>query len=380
MKFIRRILSLSIVVAILVSMGVGTYKTLAQENINSRFTDASVTYKAVTATTITGTTIVGTTLKIGGVTFVANDVSSNILAGTFQGIASAFSPSITLRANTGGAGNDSAMTFTFSSGMPVQTFYSANGNGVYTQSVNNSDVGVFAGAAGGYTFDGPLSATTIGGTAATLTEASTVAAGLSIRANAGGAGADSALIVTFASGCPVLTFGASSTGVFALTVTTADVAAFSGETGGYTFHAVIDGTDISGTTIGASTPSTGVFTTLTANTALNYKLTTQSISADSTLTAAMSGQVISNFGATAGKTFTLPACAAGLVLTFITADTDSLMLACASGDSLFLAAGAKPSVEANGTVGEAITLVGMLTTGSQYNWFVISVVGTWSGF
>ena len=56
----------------------------------------------------------------------------------------------------------------------------------------------------------------------------------------------------------------ASAGTAAITLD-GDILKATGAANGYTFDAVIDGTDISGTTIGATTPSTGVFTTVRAD-------------------------------------------------------------------------------------------------------------------
>ncbi len=155
--------------------------------------------------------------------------------------------------------------------------------------------------------------------------------------------------------------------------------------GALTITGTIDGSDIVNTTIGAGGASTGSFTTLTASGlsslgAVNSKSTVQTITTDSTLTAAMAGDIICNTGAAYGKRFTLPACAAGLPFTFVESDADSLMIVCASGDSIFNLNTLKPNMEAH-AINSVVKIIGVPTAGGQFNWFLAGTpIGTWTGY
>ena len=170
-----------------------------------------------------------------------------------------------IRNNIGGAGSDSSVVITFSSGMPVITFNSASGAGAYTLTVTDTDVAAFAGAAGGYTFDAPIDGTdikntTIGaggassGAFTTLTVADIAACDVvgsntgtnityvAFRANEGGAGTDSSLTIGFDAGIPFMKWYGTDGDTFTQTMTTDDKATFTGAAGGYEFDAPVTAT------------------------------------------------------------------------------------------------------------------------------------------
>jgi hypothetical protein len=101
------------------------------------------------------------------------------------------------------------------------------------------------------------------------------------------------------------------------------------------------------------------------------------VAASPNLLAAMeSGAVLTNEGATAENCHTLPTAAAGYRFTFICQDGDGIKISANSGDTI--RSGATVSVPAgyirSSVVGSVVTLISANST----EWFVISLLGTWT--
>jgi hypothetical protein len=93
-------------------------------------------------------------------------------------------------------------------------------------------------------------------------------------------------------------------------------------------------------------------------------------------TAALSGTIYTNEGATALATFNLPTAVAGLEFEFYVADTDAVRVVAAAGDNIRV--GASVSATAgridNAVIGGYVRLVAINAT----NWVAASTVGTWT--
>lgn len=100
----------------------------------------------------------------------------------------------------------------------------------------------------------------------------------------------------------------------------------------------------------------------------------QVVLADSTITASRSGYTYVARPVAAKTTITLPGAAAGLNYTFFVADTDSLLITTAAGDSLITSAGAawKTTSSVAGTV--------KLTAYDATCWLMTFTLGTWTSY
>lgn len=102
--------------------------------------------------------------------------------------------------------------------------------------------------------------------------------------------------------------------------------------------------------------------------------TVYTINADTTIGASQNGTLFVLRPLTAKRTLTLPGAATGLEYDFLIADTDSMRITTASGDSLITSAGAawKTATSVAGT----IRLVAMDTT----RWIMLYTLGTWTSY
>lgn len=225
--------------------------------------------------------------------------------------------------------------------------------------LNTSDVGLFTNASGGYSFDQKVIlsnaeeiSNAVNGTvqigAKTIAVGDThVVSAEALVVHPSEADTSSWVFV----GGKANVYGTDGK-TFSIAPNTSDAAVFSGATGGYSFDAAL--------------------------TDLLYKPKIMIVTTDTTLTAAMSGSIITNVGAAAGDSIFLPTCASGLEFTFMSSDADTMIISCAAGDSIFDAAETKPSKEGH-AINQALTIVGLPTAGSQFNWIVKSKNGTWTG-
>lgn len=93
------------------------------------------------------------------------------------------------------------------------------------------------------------------------------------------------------------------------------------------------------------------------------------------ITAAQSGTVFTNEGASALGTFNLPTAAANLIYTFVVQDSDGIKIVANTGDTIRISASASASAgNATSTViGSTVTIVAINAT----EWISISTNGTW---
>ena len=141
---------------------------------------------------------------------------------------------------------------------------------------------------------------------------------------------------------------------------------------------------IENTPIGGVTPNTGEFSTLSASSGqisgVIYGTRLCSVvetDTNLTLTSALhSGKIITNDGATASITLTLPAAAAGLLVDVVHTDTDNVQVVAASGESI-LGSTNNSYVFSAGTAGGVISLVGVTNTDTPV-WVRVSSEGTWT--
>lgn len=134
---------------------------------------------------------------------------------------------------------------------------------------------------------------------------------------------------------------------------------FDVESGGYL--------KIAGTAV---TGSAAELNLLTAGKALDVEIT----SATDTLTAADSGKFIIGRPLGAKTNLQLPTASAGLVYHVYVADTDTLNIQTATGDSLIIAAGT--AAKTSGTVAGSTTVVAADDT----RWFMLNATGTWTSY
>ena len=146
------------------------------------------------------------------------------------------------------AGADSSLYLTTASGNPFVGFRATDGD-LTNITVNTADQLFFAGATGGYEFDDDVVSTTM----------------LSVRSTPYSNATDSTATLTLPNGNPLFSLFATDGDTWTMGIDTDDKAVFAGASGGYTFDAVIDGSDIANTTIGAGGASTGAFTTITGD-------------------------------------------------------------------------------------------------------------------
>lgn len=102
--------------------------------------------------------------------------------------------------------------------------------------------------------------------------------------------------------------------------------------------------------------------------------TVYTINADTTIGANQNGTLFVLRPLTAKRTLTLPGAAAGLEFDFLIADTDSLRIMTATGDSLITSAGvaSKTTTSVAGTV----RLVAM----DAVRWIMLYTLGTWTSY
>ena len=100
----------------------------------------------------------------------------------------------------------------------------------------------------------------------------------------------------------------------------------------------------------------------------------EQLDADDTLTADQTGLFSIYRPLTAKRTATLPTAAAGLGFEFMVADTDSLLIAAASGDSLITSAGV--AYKTTTSVAGTIRLKAMDAT----RWIILYTLGTWTSY
>ncbi len=159
------------------------------------------------------------------------------------------------------------------------------------------------------------------------------------------ANTDSSFKATIASGYPSLIGYGGDASTSNITWAAGDVMAHVGATGGYTFDAPV-----------------------------NLQQKTYIIDADSTIGATQSGNLFIARPLTAKRTITLPTAAANLVYEFMVADTDSLLITAASGDSLITFAGA--AWKTTSSVSGTLKLVAIDTV----RWIMQYSLGTWTSY
>ena len=140
---------------------------------------------------------------------------------------------------------------------------------------------------------------------------------------------------------------------------------------------VVSGGTIDNATIGATTPETGVFTTLQATTHILYLSEIVNCDTDTTVLAANSGALYTNKGATAATIWTLPTASAGQVFLFSSVASDTTLditITAASGDKINGGNAAGSYAAASTEEKRACTIIAVDDT----DWRVISEVGTWS--
>jgi hypothetical protein len=101
---------------------------------------------------------------------------------------------------------------------------------------------------------------------------------------------------------------------------------------------------------------------------------TQAVSPYS-VTAAESGRLFTNEGATASVTFSLPTAVAGLTYTFVVQDADGIIVDAATGDTIQVAASvsATSGNATSTTIGSSLTLTAINAT----EWVATSMLGSW---
>jgi hypothetical protein len=117
---------------------------------------------------------------------------------------------------------------------------------------------------------------------------------------------------------------------------------------------------------------------------LNAKVSDYSLGTDVTaqsstplsLTAADSGKVYTNEGASAQIVFNLPAAAVDLNYTFIVQDADGIQIVAATGDTIRIAASVTPAAGniSTTTIGNTVKLIAINAT----EWIAVFYVGTWT--
>ena len=302
----------------------------------------------------------------------------------------------------GGASSGAFTTGTFSSTVDIDdavtmpSFTLEEGTTTGNVDLDTSDAMNFTGASGGYLFDAVIDGTDIinttigaGGASSgafttitasgTITGSSTVSTGaltaapsVSVKMSPTSDITDSNLTVTLPSGVPTLSFFGTDDDTYTISIDTDDKAQFSGASGGYLFDAVIDGTDIANTTIGAGGASSGAFTTGTFSGALTYLESVVINDTNETLDTALSGTTYVSRPLTAKRVKTLPTAAVGLNYTFFVADADSLRIIAASGDSIITSAGVAD--RAIGSVAGTVKLLAM----DSVRWVMVNTLGTWT--
>lgn len=139
----------------------------------------------------------------------------------------------------------------------------------------------------------------------------------------------------------------------------------------------INGGSIDGATIGASSASTGEFTTLKATTHILYLSEIVTSDTDITVTVANSGAVYTNDGAGATAKFTLPTAAAGLTYTFTDVEVAAgkdLTIQAAADDTINGGTAAKAYECTTDSAKHSVTLVAI----DAVQWIVVSECGTWA--
>ena len=101
---------------------------------------------------------------------------------------------------------------------------------------------------------------------------------------------------------------------------------------------------------------------------------TEVLDADDVLGVAQSGLLSVFRPITAKRTSTLPSAAAGLIFDYFIADTDSLLITTASGDSLITSAGV--AWKTTSSVAGTITMKAMDAT----RWIMFNTLGTWTSY
>lgn len=158
---------------------------------------------------------------------------------------------------------------------------------------------------------------------------------------------DSSFAIRLLDGVPRLTFYGTDKDSMHITVTTGDQLSFLTASGGYTFDYPITA---------------------------NFKQKTYIVDADTTIGADQSGTLFICRPLTAKRTITLPTAAANLIYEFMVADTDSLLIASASGDSLITSAGA--AWKTTSSVAGTVKLVAIDTV----RWIMQYTLGTWTSY
>jgi hypothetical protein len=92
-----------------------------------------------------------------------------------------------------------------------------------------------------------------------------------------------------------------------------------------------------------------------------------------TVLATHSGKILTNYGATASETFTLPTAVAGMVIDVVHSDTDNLKVV-KSGSDTILGTSNNSLVITSGTLGGALRLV----CPRALQWVEVSHEGTWT--
>lgn len=137
---------------------------------------------------------------------------------------------------------------------------------------------------------------------------------------------------------------------------------------GVNLNTVIDSISVKNSSLSVNDIANG------ANGFLPKIQTVYTINADTTIGADQSGTLFVLRPLTAKRTLTLPGAVAGLEFDFLIADTDSLRIMTATGDSLITSAGvaSKTATSVAGT----IRLVAMDTV----RWIMLYTLGTWTSY
>jgi hypothetical protein len=114
--------------------------------------------------------------------------------------------------------------------------------------------------------------------------------------------------------------------------------------------------------------------TLSVAGATNFLLDATAVTTHTTATAAMSGELISNIGATGGVTLTLPVAAEGLHFCLYTYAAQSFEINPDDADQIHHLTDAAGDAVRNGTAGDKICIIAIDAT----NWVPIEEHGTWT--